>query len=133
MPAFPNFLGLIRNANTRLLHAKPTTTRRRVLMPFLKHNDPSTQVADSNDTSHKCLWVALPNAELNKQLRTCTQAFAEWVGVDPNTAGTAAPREMHRAEVRRSPSAPPCFDSDRAASPPMPCVGVLDIPHLGCG
>ena len=52
-------------------------------MPFLKHNDPSTQVADSNDTSHKCLWVALPNAELNKQLRTCTQAFAEWVGVDP--------------------------------------------------
>ena len=27
--------------------------------------------------------VALPNAELNKQLRTCTQAFAEWVGVDP--------------------------------------------------
>ena len=53
-------------------------------MPFLKHNDPSTQVADANDTSHKCLWVALPNAELNKQLRTCTQAFAEWVGVDPN-------------------------------------------------
>ena len=52
-------------------------------MPFLKHNDPSTQVADANDTSHKCLWVALPNAELNKQLRTCTQAFAEWVGVDP--------------------------------------------------
>ena len=53
-------------------------------MPFLKHNDPSSQVADSNDTSHKCLWVALPNAELNKQLRTCTQAFAEWTGVDPN-------------------------------------------------
>ena len=53
-------------------------------MPFLKHNDPSSQVADSNDTSHKCLWVALPNAELNKQLRTCTQAFAEWAGVDPN-------------------------------------------------
>ena len=52
-------------------------------MPFLKHNDPSTQVADANDNSHKCLWVALPNAELNKQLRTCTQAFAEWVGVDP--------------------------------------------------
>ena len=55
-----------------------------ILMPFLKHNDPSTQVADTNDSSHKCLWVALPNAELNKQLRTCTQAFAEWVGVDPN-------------------------------------------------
>ena len=52
-------------------------------MPFLKHNDPSTQVADANNSSHKCLWVALPNAELNKQLRTCTQAFAEWVGVDP--------------------------------------------------
>ena len=34
-------------------------------MPFLKYNDPSSQVADANDTSHKCLWVALPNAELN--------------------------------------------------------------------
>ena len=52
-------------------------------MPFLKHNDPSVQVADANDTSHKCLWVALPNAELNKQLYTCTHAFAEWTGVDP--------------------------------------------------
>ena len=53
-------------------------------MPFLKHNDPSSPVADANDSSHKCLWVALPNAELNKQLRACTQAFAEWTGVDPN-------------------------------------------------
>ena len=52
-------------------------------MPFLKHNDPSVQVADANDTSHKCLWVALPNAELNKQLYTCTHTFAEWTGVDP--------------------------------------------------
>ena len=53
-------------------------------MPFLKHNDPSSPVADANDTSHKCLWVALPNAELNKQLRTCTAPFAEWVGDDPS-------------------------------------------------
>ena len=53
-------------------------------MPFLKHNDPSSPVADANDSSHKCLWVALPNAELNKQLRACTQAFAEWTGVDPS-------------------------------------------------
>ena len=41
-------------------------------------------MADGNDSSHKCLWVALPNAELNKQLRACTQAFAEWTGVDPS-------------------------------------------------
>ena len=46
---------------------------------------------------------------------------------------SAAPREMPRAEMRRSPSAPPCFGSDRAASPAIPSVGVLDIPHLGCG
>ena len=45
---------------------------------------PPSPVADANDSSHKCLWVALPNAEQNKQLRTCTQPFAEWVGVDPS-------------------------------------------------
>ena len=53
-------------------------------MPFLKHNDPSAHVADGHNASHKCYWVRLGNAELNRQLRVCTEAFAEWTGVEPD-------------------------------------------------
>ena len=53
-------------------------------MPFLKHNDPSAHVADGHNASHKCSWVRLSNAELNRQLRVCTEAFAEWTGDEPN-------------------------------------------------
>ena len=53
-------------------------------MPFLKHNDPAAHAADGSKGSHKCLWVRLSNAELNKQLRACTDAFAEWIGVEPD-------------------------------------------------
>ena len=80
---FPKLLGPVSQCEHTPSSRKAYRYSSPVLMPFLKHNDPSTQVADANDTSHKCLWVVLPNAELNKQLYTCTHTFAEWIGVDP--------------------------------------------------
>ena len=34
-------------------------------------------------TAHKCVWVSLSSAELTRQLRACTDGFAEWKGVAP--------------------------------------------------
>ena len=42
---------------------------------------------------------------------------------------TSLPRALCIA--RLSPCAPPCFDSDRATSPPMPGVGGLNILLVG--
>ena len=52
---FPKLLGPVSQCehtpSSRIAYRYSST----ILMPFLKHNDPSTQVADANNSSHKCL------------------------------------------------------------------------------
>ena len=50
-------------------------------MPFL--NAALDPVNDNQKTAHACKWVALSEAELNRQLRVCTGEWAEWTGTNP--------------------------------------------------
>ena len=43
-------------------------------------------VQDTDKTAHKCVWVSLSSCELTRQLRACTDEFAEWEGAEPTHA-----------------------------------------------
>ena len=43
-------------------------------------------VQDSDKTAHMCVWVSMSSSELTRQLKACTEKFAEWKGAAPTLA-----------------------------------------------